>query len=358
MRRLLPGLALVAAVTVPALLVARLAPVSALVLAIVVGAVLRNVGAVRAAAQPGLTWSARRLLRAGVVLLGLQLSLPAVAALGVRGVVVIVATVAVTFGATVLLGPVLGVPRRLGLLVATGFSICGAAAVAAMSAVVDPDGEGADDDTATAVALVTLFGTLALVALPLLAGPLGFDDDAAGLWIGASVHEVAQVVAAGGAVSAAALAVATVTKLGRVVLLAPLVAGVGLVVRSRRADAGVRATVEVRAPAEPRGAAPGGVGREPAAPSAPRATRPPLVPLFVVGFLAAVALRSTGALPDVVLDVASWTTTALLTAAMVGLGAGVDVRRLRRTGGRAAALGAASTLVAAGVSGVLVATLA
>lgn len=348
-----------AAVTVPALAVARLVPVSALVLAIVAGAVLRNVGAVRASAQPGLTWSARRLLRAGVVLLGLQLSLPAVAALGVRGVVVIVATVVVTFGATVLLGPALGVPRRLALLVATGFSICGAAAVAAMSAVVDPEGghEGADDDAATAVALVTLFGTLALVALPLLAGPVGFDDDAAGLWIGASVHEVAQVVAAGGAVSAAALAVATVTKLGRVVLLAPLVAGVGLVVRSRRVTAGPTAP----APGAASGPAPApapapGYGDVPAVAS--RATRPPLVPLFVLGFLAAVALRSTGVLPDVVLDAASWATTTLLTAAMVGLGAGVDVRRLRRTGGRAALLGAASTLVAAGVSGVLVATLA
>lgn len=344
-----------AAVTVPALVVARLVPVSALVLAIVAGAVLRNVGAVRASAQPGLTWSARRLLRAGVVLLGLQLSLPAVAALGVRGVVVIVATVVVTFGATVLLGPALGVPRRLALLVATGFSICGAAAVAAMSAVVDPEGghEGADDDAATAVALVTLFGTLALVALPLLAGPVGFDDDAAGLWIGASVHEVAQVVAAGGAVSAAALAVATVTKLGRVVLLAPLVAGVGLVVRSRRVTAGP--TAPAPGPASGPGPAPG-YGDGPAVAS--RATRPPLVPLFVLGFLAAVALRSTGVLPEVVLDAASWATTALLTAAMVGLGAGVDVRRLRRTGGRAALLGAASTLVAAGVSGVLVATLA
>lgn len=338
MRRLLPGLALVAGVAAPALVVARLAPVSALVVAIVVGAGLRNVGALGPAVQPGLTWSARRLLRAGVVLLGLQLSVPAVLSLGSRGLVVILATVAVTFGATVLLGPVLAVPRRLTLLVATGFAICGAAAVAAMSAVVDPDGED-EEDTATAVALVTLFGTVALVALPLLAAALGLDDDAAGLWIGASVHEVAQVVAAGGAVSAAALAVATVTKLGRVVLLAPLVAGVGVVLRGRRLDAAHHA----RSAGD--GAAPG------------RAPVPPLVPLFVLGFLATVALRSTGVVPDAVLDVASFVTTALLTAAMVGLGAGVDLRRLVRTGGRAATLGAASTLVAATVSGVLVVAL-
>lgn len=338
-----------AAVTVPALLVARVAPVSALVVAIVAGAVLRNVGAVGAGVQPGLTWSARRLLRAGVVLLGLQLSLPAVASLGVRGLVVIVGTVAATFGATVLLGPLLSVPRRLTLLVATGFAICGAAAVAAMSAVVDPDAEH-EDDTATAVALVTLYGTVALVALPLLAPVLGFDDAVAGLWIGASVHEVAQVVAAGGAVSATALAVATVTKLGRVVLLAPLVAGVGLAVRAR--DRAV-------APVDP--AVPVGVGPTagpPGAAPARGATRPPLVPLFVLGFLGAVALRSTGVLPDAVLDVAALVTSALLTAAMVGLGAGVDLRRLLRTGGRATALGGASTVVAAAVSAVLVVALA
>ncbi|WP_223148158.1 putative sulfate exporter family transporter [Actinotalea sp. JY-7885] len=330
MRRLLPGLLVAALVTAVALLVPRVLTVSALVVAIAVGAVLRNVGALPETTRPGLAWAARRLLRAGVVLLGLQLSLPAVADLGVRGVVVIVVSVAVTFAATVLLGPVLGVSRRLTLLVATGFSICGAAAVAAMSAVVDPDGE-AEEDTATAVALVTLFGTVALVALPLLVGALGLSDDDAGLWIGASVHEVAQVVAAGGAVSAAALAVATVTKLGRVVLLAPLVAGVGAVLRARSAV--------------PAGGQ-GGTG-------AP-ASRPPLVPLFVLGFLAAVALRSTGLVPDVVLDVASQVTTALLTAAMVGLGAGVDLRRLLRTGGRAAVLGAASTVVAASASAALI----
>src|SRR5690606_5875165 len=116
------------------------------------------------------------------------------------------------------------------LLVATGFAICGAAAVAAMSAVADPDGER-EEDTATAIALVTLYGTVALVALPVLVGLLGWSGRAAGLWIGAGVHEVAQVVAAGGAVCATALAGAAVTTLGRVVLLAPLVAAVGLVLR-------------------------------------------------------------------------------------------------------------------------------
>ncbi|MBO1751363.1 putative sulfate exporter family transporter [Actinotalea sp. BY-33] len=310
--------------------------VSALLVAIVLGVVLRNARLLPAVGVPGVVWWSKKLLRTGIVLLGLQLSIPAVLALGVGGVLVVVVTVAVTFAATLLLGRLLRVPGPMTLLIATGFSICGAAAVAAMSAVVDPDGER-EEDTATAIALVTLFGTVTLVALPLLVPVLGMDDRAAGLWIGASVHEVAQVVAAGGLVSSVALSAATLTKLGRVVLLAPLVAGVG--VARRRTGVGSRGNGEVG---------------EGAATGRPARSRPPLVPLFVAGFLVMVAVRSTGWVPAGVLDVAQLVTTALLTAAMVGLGTGVDVARLVRTGGRAAVLGAGSTLVAAGVAGGLV----
>ena len=352
--RLLPGLLMTAAAAAASLALSAAVPaVSALIVAIVLGVAVRNLRALPAAAQPGVAWSAKKVLRTGVVLLGLQLSVPAVLGLGGHGLLVIVGTVAATFAGTLLLGRLLRVPPVMTLLVATGFSICGAAAVAAMSAVVDPEGER-EEDTATAIALVTLYGTLALVVLPVAARLLGLTDHEAGLWIGASVHEVAQVVAAGGAVSAAALAVATVTKLGRVVLLAPLVAGVG-VVRRRRAVVAVGAAggsagadVAVGDGTVGDGAATdGAAGRV-------RPMRPPVLPLFVAGFLVAVLLRSTGWLPDPVLDVAKVTTTALLTAAMFGLGTGVDLRVLVRTGGRAAALGAVSTLLATAVAGALV----
>ena len=325
-----------------ALAVSHVAPtVSALVVAVLVGAVVRNLGLLPSAVVAVAGRLGTRSLRLGVVLLGLQLSVPAVLDLGGAGLLVIAATVVVTFAATLVIGRALRVPRVLTLLVATGFAICGAAAVAAMSAVADPDGEH-EEDTATAIALVTLYGTVALVVLPLLVPVLGLDDHGAGLWIGASVHEVAQVVAAGGAVSATALAVATVTKLGRVVLLAPLVAAYGLVRRVRE-PAGARG-VERGSGAPDAAGGPGGV------PDA----RPPVLPLFVAGFLVAVAVRSADVLPDAVLDVARVTTTGLLAAAMVGLGVGVDLPHLVRTGGRAAILGAASTLVAAAVSGALV----
>lgn len=320
-RELAPGVA--AAVAVAALCVGLTAVVPVLpglLVAIALGAAARSAGLVPVALDPGLAWAGRRLLRAGVVLLGLQLSLSDLLGLGLGEVAVLLATVAATFAATLWLGPRLGVGRALTLLVATGFSICGAAAVAGMSPVADAD----EEDVATAVALVTVYGSVALVALPLVAGALGLSDRTAGLWAGMSVHEVAQVVAAAGTVSAAALTVAVVAKLARVLLLAPLVAGVG-VARRRGRSAG----------------AGGGRGT---------GRRAPLVPLFVAGFVAAVLVRSAGLVPDAVLPAVKPVTTLALAAAMTALGTQIHVGRLVRTGGRPLALGAVATVVAAGVS--------
>ncbi|MEN5072381.1 putative sulfate exporter family transporter [Isoptericola cucumis] len=346
--RLLPGLALAAAATAVLLAGSRLlAPVtggalSPLVLALVAGAVVGSVlgrlvgnggtaALVGARIAPGTEWTARTVLRAGVVLLGLQLAIPDVLALGWRGIAVVVVTVAGTFAAILALGRLLKVPHRTTLLVATGFSICGAAAVSAMTSVLERDprsGPGAParlrDDVAAALALVTVYGTVAIVALPLLAGALGLTDHQAGLWIGASVQEVAQVVAAAGTVSAAALATATVTKLARVVLLAPIVAGTGAVLARRST----------------RGAAEAGRGT---------GSRAAPVPGFVLGFLAAVLVRSTGVLPEAVTDAATQVTTVLFVAAMFALGMGVDVPRLARTARRPLLLGALGAVAVTGI---------
>ena len=318
-RAVLPGLAAALLVGAACLGLTALVPVlPGLLVAIVLGAVARSTGLLPAVLEPGLAWTGRRVLRAGVVLLGLQLSVGDLLGLGTGEVLVLLATVAATFATTLWLGRVLGVGRRLTLLVATGFSICGAAAVAAMSPVADAE----EDEVATAVALVTVYGSLAILVVPVAAGALGLADRTAGLWAGMSVHEVAQVVAAAGTVSAAALSVAVVAKLARVVLLAPLVAGVGLV-RRRAGAAGTAGTG--------RGAA-------------------PLVPLFVVGFVVAVAVRSAGLVPDVVLPAVKPVTTLLLAAAMTALGTQIHLGRLVRTGGRPLALGAAATVVAMSVS--------
>ena len=230
---------------------------------------------------------------------------PTVLALGPGTLAAVVLTVTVTFLGTLGLGRLVRVPRGLALLVATGFSICGASAIAAMEGVVERD----DEDVATAVALVTCYGSLAIGVLPLLAHAIGLDATRTGSWAGISVHEVAQVVAAAGPAGAAAVAVAIVVKLSRVVLLAPVVAIVGATERTRR----------------------GG--------------HAPLVPLFVLGFLAMVAVRSTGLVPAFALDVAKTASTLLLAGALFGLGCAVRLGPLLRGGGRALLLGLLSTLL-------------
>ena len=344
-----PGLALTLAVALVAYLVNSLVPVvSALLVAIVVGAVLRNARAVPAAAEPGVRYAARTVLRLGVVLLGLQLSVPQVLALGWGAIAVILVTVTLTWTLTLAVGRWLGVPTALRTLLATGTAICGASAVAAMSAVLEervPGRAGApeedlEDAAATAVAAVTIFGTMSMLALPVLARALGLDDHAAGVWLGSGVHEVGQVVAAGGVLGSAVLATAVVTKLGRVVLLAPLVAGVGYA-RSRRARAAVEREVAMDSASVLTGAAPVRRGARATADRArlrarfPRAGRRPLAP--------ARARR-------VVLDVVATAATLLLTVAMVALGTGVNVRALLTRGGPAMLLGLVAAVLAAGVS--------
>lgn len=272
---------------------------------------------VRGAARPGLSLAGRRLMRVGIVLLGLGLGLDQVLRLGWATVAMVVGVVAATFFGTVWLGRRLGLPRDQPLLIATGYSICGASAIGAVSEVSGSD----EEDVAASVALVTLCGTLAIAVLPLLQGPLGLSDLAFGRWVGAGVHDVGQVVATAQTAGPVALGEAVLVKLMRVALLAPLVAAVAFSVRARRR--GVRTAS----------------GRRPAP-----------VPLFVAGFLAAAAVRATGVLPDVALEWAHTAQEALLAAALFGLGSAVHLPSLARTGGRAAVLGLGAWVVVAGAS--------
>jgi uncharacterized integral membrane protein (TIGR00698 family) len=319
-----PGLALVAAATVVGRLVGGAVPAaSALVVGIVLGVAWRHFAGVRTEFTPGLRFAQTWLLRGGVMLLGLQLAVSSVVHFGPSVLVVVLLSVATTFAVTWRLGRHLGPARSL--LLATGVSICGASAVAAVNTVADGD----EDDVATAITAVTVLGTIAIGALPLLAWVLGLSDEDFGIVTGASVHEVGQVVAIGGAAGAAVLQVAVVIKLARVVLLAPLVVGLGVYHR-RLVPAG--------------------------APSrATPVTRPPLVPWFVTGFVALVVVRALGVVPAPVVTASTAVTNLLLCAGMFGLGAAVDLRAVARTGGPSLAVAGTGSLVllALTIAGVL-----
>jgi uncharacterized integral membrane protein (TIGR00698 family) len=298
-----------------AMLAHKFAPaIGVLTWAVALGMLAGNTRLLPAGARQALGRITKRLLRVGIVLLGFSVSFGAIAALGLGTIGLVAATLVITLVVTTWLGNRARLGAARSLIIGTGFAICGASAIAAME-----DTAGADEEDVTVgIAMVTLFGTLAMVLLPLLAGPLGLSDQQFGIWAGASIQEVGQVVAAAGAGGAGVVAIAVVVKLTRVLMLAPVVATVS--VRKRMA-----------------GGETGG-------------KRPPIVPLFVLGFLACVAFRSTGMIPTGALAAISQVQVAALGAALFGMGAAVQIRTLFRRSGPVLIVATLSTLLVAGVS--------
>lgn len=344
-RRIAPGLVIcLAAAGASYAAGAALPGVSPMIIAIALGIVAANTGVLPRAATLGIDFSAKKLLRAGIVFLGLQLVLGDIVALGAPMLAVIVCVVAGGLFGTVALGRLLKVPTQLTLLIACGFSICGAAAVAGAAGVTDPDDEN-EQATVTAVALVVIFGTIMIPLVPFLGPLIGLTSDQTGMWAGASIHEIAQVVAVGGILGGTALTLAVVVKLARVLLLAPIMAVLSVRIRrAARARAALAPTQSgagtdadsVPAPLE------GHAGSQP--------KLPPIVPPFIIGFLAMVLLRSFAPLPEGVLATGQLLQTVLLSAAMFGLGCGVRVKSLVKVGFRPFVLAALATVLVAAIA--------
>ena len=321
--RFVPGLLLAGAAAAAALAAAHLPwlqanGISALTLAIVIGLAAGNLlpaGAL-AASTDGLNLAKQRLLRAGIVLYGLRLTFQDIGHVGLAGVAIDAAVLCSTFGLACLLGTrVFGLPRATAMLIGAGSSICGAAAVMATEPVV----RGKPEDVAVAIATVVGFGSVAMFLYPaayhVLAAIHPLTPAAYGVWAGSTIHEVAQVVAAGHAVSDAAADTAVIAKMVRVMMLAPFL--VALSAWGARARGGVT-------PAEPQEQA-----------------RPPIaVPWFALGFVAVAGIRSLGVLPSVAVVTANGIDVAVLAVAMAALGLTTRVSAVKSAGFKPLALGA------------------
>jgi uncharacterized integral membrane protein (TIGR00698 family) len=268
--------------------------VEALVIAILVGVLIAAVWRIPTQLIAGIDFSARQLLELAVCLIGVAIDTKLLRSAGPLLFGGVVAIVAVSLAATYLLGRAAGLHHRLAVLVAAGNSICGNSAIAAVAPVIGAD----PDDVAAAISFTAVLGVVVVLTLPLLARPAGLNAPQYGIVAGLTVYAVPQVLAATLPVSAAAGAMGTLVKLTRVLLLGPLVIGLGLV-RHERAT--------------------------------PRAR---LVPWFIVGFIVVAGLRSAGWLSDEVIAAIRWTATSLTIVAMAALGLGVDVRALRKSSGR------------------------
>jgi uncharacterized integral membrane protein (TIGR00698 family) len=280
-----------------------IAALSPLIVSIIIGMAVRNLLPLPAVVDAGVVFSLKRILRLGIILLGLQVTAMQILSLGGAGLIMVALTLSSTFVAIRIVGRAMGVDRSLTDLIAAGTSVCGASAIIAANTVV----RGREEHVAYAVACVTLFGTLAMIAYPLLAGPLGLDARGYGLWTGATIHEVGQVVAAsfqGGEVSGQ---YGTISKLARVVMLAPLIMTLALAMRSGATD-GQRA-------------------------SAP-------MPWFVFGFIGMMLLNSAVTIPANVTANIVILTNFLLAMALAAMGLQANVGKLRAEGWRPLALGA------------------
>ncbi len=316
----LPGLLLAAAIAAAGLATAahpalQSRGIGALTLAIVIGMALGNLAPARwlDAAGPGLAFAKQTLLRLGIVLYGLRIGFQDLAAIGVAGVLIDALVLAGTFALAYRLGPRLfGLDATTSMLVGAGGAICGAAAVMAAAPVV----RARDEQVTVAVATVVVFGTAAMFLYPALYTLAGRFGNAIsplhyGVYAGSTVHEVAQVVVAGRAVGEQAADVAVVTKMVRVMMLAPF-----LLLLSAW------------------------LARRPAQPAADAKPARLHIPWFALGFIAVAAIHSTGVLPARAVAVGIELDGMILATAMAALGASTRVAAIRRAGFRPLALAA------------------
>ena len=316
-----PGLLLCTVVALAALFVSEQHGGPALLYALLLGLAFHFLGD-DPRLRPGIDFCARSLLRAGVALLGLRIGVGQVAALGWPTAAWTVAAVALTIAFGLALARLLRRPPDEGLISGCAVGICGASAALAVSAAL-PASRANERFTLLAVVGVTLLSTLAMVLYPLGVRALGLGPQQAGVFLGATIHDVAQVVAAATLLSAdgdpTAADSATVVKLLRVLLLAPVVAAVVLWRRHAGSVAGL---------------------------PLPRST--PLVPGFLLAFVACVLLHSAGLVPDTVERQASALSRLLLVLAIVAAGMKTSLAELRTLGWSPVLMLGAETALLAG----------
>jgi uncharacterized integral membrane protein (TIGR00698 family) len=243
------------------------------------------------ACKAGIEFTARELLRVGVALLGLRITIGQVADLGWQPIVLVVLSVALTIGVSMVVARLMGFNTLFGLLSGGAVAICGASAALALAAAL-PNHPLKERATLFTVVGVSALSTLAMIGYPMLTQTLGLDARHAGVFLGATIHDVAQVVGAGYSLSRETGDIATFVKLLRVAMLVPVIAFAVLFTRPR----GGGDAIEARGP------------------------RPPLLPWFAVAFALLVAVNSTGWLPAAVTNAGSDVSRWCLVASIAGIG--------------------------------------
>lgn len=314
-------------------------PISAAIIAIVAGALLRNVLPLPASIKPGCRHIVKKLIPIAIVLIGAQLNLSNIAGVGFAALVITLVCLVFSVAAGYGIGRLLGLGPKTSLLIGAGTGICGNSAIVAVAPLIDAE----DDDVVLSIGTVNLFGLLAMLVWPVIGAALVMRSDAFGVWCGTTIHAVPQVVAAGFALDAQAGAMATLVKLVRVTMLAPLVFVLAMIHSKAAAERNTNDGLAVH--------------------------YAKLVPWFVWAFVAIAVLNTLGLIPALqfpdrgifaasalgmtslgLTDACTMGGKILLTLAMAAIGLDVNVRELVGVGGKAVLAGFLSTAALGAVS--------
>lgn len=318
-RKYLSGLGLVVALTVVSVYMQNIPIVksfslSAIIIAIVLGMFVKNTVGTKEEMSFGIKFCSKKVLRLAIILLGFKLSLMEVSKLGLKAGIIILIVSITTILLTRYVGKKLNISRNLSLLIGAGSSICGASAIVAVNAVTKSEN---DENLPFAVGVVTIFGTISMILYPIIFHFLKLSTMTYALWAGTSIHEVAQVVAAGFAASTQAGTSATVVKLTRVLLIIPVT--IFLSIRETKRQSNTEGSEKF-------------------------SLKNITIPWFVLMFLGVIALNSTGFVPQNISRGLISIDNYLMAAAMVGLGLETSIAGMKKVGLKPIYLGAFSSL--------------
>lgn len=324
-RRVVPGLILCSLVAMAAQFVSDHTQSPAMLMALLFGMAISFLGETETSLTEGISFTAKSVLKIGIVLLGARISAEMMVALGWEIALLLVGGLVATMLLGYFLGKLFGQSTAFSILTAGAVSICGASAALAISSVL-PRTDRSERQLSLTILGVTALSTVAMILYPVILGRLGYGDAHAGVFIGATIHDVAQVVGAGFSISEPAGEMATLVKLIRVTLLAPTVIVIALIYRSRVSTDG-------------------------------HGARPPILPHFVIGFLILAALNSFGFLSESVRDVIDLMSRAALLTAIAAVGVKTNLREIMAFGYMPVALIVAETIFLAIFAGMGLAAL-
>ncbi|MFW1859690.1 YeiH family protein [Acinetobacter defluvii] len=298
-RELMPGLIVSAVVAAAASFLAEHYGAPVMLFALLLGMGLNFLSA-DGKCKAGIEFTARTVLRFGIALLGMRITLEQITGLGWQPVLMVITLVVVTISASVLAAKSLGFNKFFGMLTGGATAICGASAALALSAAL-PNHPQKEKATLFTVITVSALSTVAMIIYPMIAKWLELSPQAAGIFLGATIHDVAQVVGAGYSMSTETGDTATVVKLMRVAMLLPVIVCAAMITRMQGTDDGT-------------------------------GQRPPLLPMFAVGFLVLACINSTGWVPPVIqgglTDLSRW----CLVIAISALGMKTQLKELASVG--------------------------